>query len=187
VALTPEQRAELEALGSETVRIKLTHFGAGPGAAIGFKSETVTRGDVEGWLAEKHTEAISAQQRVQQSTLTWARIAGWAAIISVIAAVISVFIGAATLWFMIWPEHERTSPSCRNWCARLSQQACAEKSLLIGAANSMMLSTAAMTTSSLSREGLMTLPRAALQPWTLQIIANSLIELIDNDPLSICI
>jgi type VI protein secretion system component VasF len=63
-----------------------------------FKSGTATRGDVERWLAEKHTEAISAQQRTQRRTLIWAMIAGGAAIVSVI-------IGIATLYFTIWPKH----------------------------------------------------------------------------------
>jgi hypothetical protein len=94
MSLTPEQRAELEALGPETVRIKLTHFGA---EALVFKSGTATRGDVEGWLAVKHTKAISAQQRIQQRTLIWAMIAGGAAIVSVI-------IGIATLYFTICPK-----------------------------------------------------------------------------------
>jgi hypothetical protein len=68
MTLTSEQRAELEALGPESVRLKLTHFGA---EALGFKSGTVTRVDVEEWLAEKHTEAVGAQQRIQHSTLIW--------------------------------------------------------------------------------------------------------------------
>jgi hypothetical protein len=94
MTLTPEQRAELEALGPESVRTKLTHFGA---EALAFKSGTVTRVDVEEWLAQKHTEAVRVQQRIQHSTLIWARIAGG-------AAIVGVLIGIATLYFTIWPK-----------------------------------------------------------------------------------
>jgi hypothetical protein len=94
MTLTPEQRAELDALGSESVRTKLTHFGAD---ALGFKSGTATRVDVEEWLSEKRTEAVSTQHRIQHSTLIWARIAGG-------AAIVGVLIGMATLYFTIWPK-----------------------------------------------------------------------------------
>ena len=60
MALTPEQRAELEKHGPETVRIKLLQGGADRGAAIpGFTTgpyRTLTRSDVEDWLAEKQAE-----------------------------------------------------------------------------------------------------------------------------------
>jgi hypothetical protein len=100
VTLTPEQRAELEAFGPENVRAKLSPARPGRAAAVsGFKTGQgsagdLTRGDVEDWLAEKHLK----DARVQHSILRWARIAGW-------AAIISALVGAATLWFTIWPEH----------------------------------------------------------------------------------
>jgi hypothetical protein len=94
MTLTPEQRADLEALGPESVRAKLAHFGAD---ALGFKSGTLTRVDVEEWLAEQRTEAVGAQPRIQHSTLIWARIAGG-------AAILAVLIGIATLYFTIWPK-----------------------------------------------------------------------------------
>jgi hypothetical protein len=86
--LTAEQRAELEALGPETVRAKLIQPGAGRGAALsGFRTGILgghlTRGDVEDWLAEKHTQ----EERRQNSTLLWARIAGWTGIIGIAVAV----------------------------------------------------------------------------------------------------
>jgi hypothetical protein len=88
--LTDEQRAELEALGPETVRIKLLQAGAGRGAALsGFKfggAFGITRRDVEDWLAEKHAE--EAVER--KSTLQWAKIAGWAAIVSIAVTVVLV-------------------------------------------------------------------------------------------------
>ena len=96
--LTPEQRAELELLGPDLVRQKLLGVGTGRGAAVsGFKGaeDYLLRGDIEDWLSEKHSEDF----RVQRSTLRWAKIAGWAAIISVV-------VGLATLWFTIfWPSH----------------------------------------------------------------------------------
>jgi hypothetical protein len=107
MTLTPEQRAELEMLGPENVRLKLTHFGA---AALGFKSGTVTRVDVEDWLAEKRTETVGAQQRIQHSTLIWARIAGG-------AAIVGVLIGIATLYFTIWPKR-LSSPLQWRSCLR---------------------------------------------------------------------
>jgi hypothetical protein len=98
--LTDKQRAELEALGAATVRAKLIQPGAGRGADLaGFKTGiqggNLTRGDVEDWLAEKHVE----EANVQNSTLRWAKIAGWAAIISVLATVvIGVIAIAVTVW-----------------------------------------------------------------------------------------
>src|SRR5690242_10395498 len=54
MALTPEQRAELEKHGPETVRIKLLQGGADRGASIpGFDTGVfrgLTRSDVEDWL-----------------------------------------------------------------------------------------------------------------------------------------
>jgi len=95
VALTATQRAELEALGADTVRAKLSQPGAGRGATLyGFKTGVeagyLTRGDVEDWLPEKHVE----EANLQNSTLRWAKIAGWAGIISVIA---TVLIGLASI------------------------------------------------------------------------------------------
>jgi len=90
MALTPEQRAELEAHGPETVRLKLLQGGADRGAAIpGFTTgpyRSLTRSDIEDWLAEKHMEAASVQQR----TLRWAIIAGWAAIAGAVVGIIGI-------------------------------------------------------------------------------------------------
>jgi hypothetical protein len=89
--LTPEQRAELEEHGAETIRFKLIQYGAGRGASIsGFKCGDITRGDIEDWLAEKSREE-SAQQ---SATLRWARIAGWAGIVGVLLAAISIWLSA---------------------------------------------------------------------------------------------
>jgi hypothetical protein len=93
--LTPEQRAELEAHGPDTVRIKLLQGGADRGAAIpGFTTgpyRTLTRSDVEDWLAEKQVEAA----RVERQTLRSAIIAGCAGIAGVVVGIIGV---AVSFW-----------------------------------------------------------------------------------------
>jgi hypothetical protein len=86
MALTDKQRAELEALGPETVRFKLLQGGPGKSAAVPGFDHAVTRGDAEEWLAEKWAEEVS----VQHSTLRWAKIAGWAAILSVVLAIVGI-------------------------------------------------------------------------------------------------
>jgi hypothetical protein len=87
--LTTEQRAELEHHGAVSIRFKLTQYGSGPGASIGgFKCGDITRVDIEEWLAEK-----SAEETAQQfAILRWARIAGWAGIVSVILTAIGIVI-----------------------------------------------------------------------------------------------
>jgi hypothetical protein len=70
--LSDEQRAELEALGPDTVRTKLIPTGPGRGASVkGFKTGELTRGDVEDWLAAKYIE----EKRIQTGTFQWAKIA----------------------------------------------------------------------------------------------------------------
>jgi len=95
MALTPEQRAELEKHGPETVRIKLLQGGADRGASIpGFDTRVfrgLTRSDVEDWLAEKQAEAA----KNQRLTLHWAIIAG-------LAAIAGVVVGAVGIVAMFW-------------------------------------------------------------------------------------
>jgi hypothetical protein len=89
MALSPEQKSDLEALGAATVRMKLIQSGAGRGAALaGFKSGNITRGDVEDWLAEQNAK----EDRRQIVTLCWARIAGLAALAAVIVTIIGMAI-----------------------------------------------------------------------------------------------
>ena len=71
------------------VRAKLIQPGPGRGADLaGFKTGHLggylTRSDVEDWLTEKYTEEESRQE----SILRWAKIAGWAAIVSVLVGVV---------------------------------------------------------------------------------------------------
>lgn len=90
--MTAEQRAELEALGPETVRIKLMQGGADKGAAIpGFSTgpyRSLTRSDIEDWLVEQNTEQV----RVQHRTLRWAVIAGVASIAGVLVGIVAIVI-----------------------------------------------------------------------------------------------
>jgi hypothetical protein len=88
--LTPEQRAELEEHGPQSIRFRLIQYGVGRGASIpGFKCGDITRGDIEDWLAEK-TKIEVAQQ---VATLRWAMIAGWAGVLSVILTAVGIAIG----------------------------------------------------------------------------------------------
>lgn len=101
--LNAGQRAELEALAPVTVRAKLSQPGAGRGASLfGFKAGVegwqLTRGDVEDWLAEKYVEEWTAQNNI----LRWAKIATWAAIVSVS---VTVLIGVASIVVTIWVAH----------------------------------------------------------------------------------
>jgi hypothetical protein len=91
--LTADQRAELEALGSETVRMKLLQGGPGRGAAMaGFKSgvlgQYLTRGDVEDWLAEKYVE----ERAKRKATTLWEKIGGWAGIVGVAVGIVSILV-----------------------------------------------------------------------------------------------
>ena len=96
MALTPEQRAELEANGPDLVRTKLLQGGADKGASIpGFNSgpfRALTRSDIEDWLVEKHAQDL----RTQDSILRWAKIAG-------VAAIVGIIVGTLTLIVTIWP------------------------------------------------------------------------------------
>lgn len=94
--LTKEQRAELEALGPETVRAKLGQHGTGRGALIyGFKTGVegggLTRGDVEDWQVEKYVQEAT----MQKSTARWAQIAAWAGIAGAPVGLITVVV---TIW-----------------------------------------------------------------------------------------
>jgi hypothetical protein len=85
MTLTVLQRAELEALGPATVRFKLLQGSSDRRAPIsGFKYGNIMLADIEDWLVEKNVEEIA----LQQGTLRWAKIAGWAAVVSIIVTVI---------------------------------------------------------------------------------------------------
>jgi hypothetical protein len=100
--LTAEQRAELDALSPETVRLKLLLGGADPGAAVhGFVAgpyRAFTRSDVESWLAEKNAQEATERQQ----TLRWAITAGDASIASVVIGAIGVGVSIAAILVAIW-------------------------------------------------------------------------------------
>ena len=82
MALTDQQRVELERLGLSIVLVKLAQPGAGP-------SGDMTRGDVEDWTGEK----LADQARQQAEALRWAKISGKSARIAGWAALAAVGIG----------------------------------------------------------------------------------------------
>jgi hypothetical protein len=85
--LKQDQRAELEKLGVENVRAKLTSYGNVLGILHSFlQSGSPYRVDVEDWLAEKGRDEAARQR----ATLHWARIAGWAAIIGTLLTAVGV-------------------------------------------------------------------------------------------------
>ena len=93
MALDPRIRAELERLGPGNVR-ELLRILVGPGrkAPVAMRlpgAPDPTRGDVEDWLREKERET----ERVMRATLKWAKIAGVAAIISVIVTAFAWIAG----------------------------------------------------------------------------------------------
>jgi hypothetical protein len=93
MTLTVLQRAELEALGPATVRFKLLQGSSDRRAPIsGFKYGNIMLADIEDWLVEKNVEEIA----LQQGTLRWAKIAGWAAVVGIIVTVIFGAVAVTT-------------------------------------------------------------------------------------------
>lgn len=89
MALSEEDRKELESMGAANVRMHLQSFpSTGTGAAIPFKKGHLTKGDVIEWLSEQHR----TEEAYQTSTLRWARIAGWASIIAVIVSIVGIYL-----------------------------------------------------------------------------------------------
>ena len=87
--LTAVQRTETEALGPENVRLKLMYAGAARGAdVLGFRCGSITRGTIENWLVEQ--AAIEARR--EQSTLSWAKIAGWAGIVGAVVGIVGIIV-----------------------------------------------------------------------------------------------
>ena len=79
MTLRPDQRAELEALGPENVRIRLMAAGPGTGALVrGFKTGDMDRGDIEDWLSEKHASQVLVD-----------RVVFWAVIIAAVTGVLT--------------------------------------------------------------------------------------------------
>ena len=99
--LSANDRAELDRLGIENVRLKLAYAGPGagsvvPGCGPGFG---MTRGNVEEWLAE---QLALAEKRDRQRFET---IRGWtiAAAVAGIVAAVGGAIAAIASVIAIWP------------------------------------------------------------------------------------
>ena len=99
MALSEEQRRELDRLTIENVRLKLAHSAAERGAVVpGLGEGTILRGDVEDWLAEM--ARLEAEQRA--ATLRWAKIAGLASIALLTLSVLAMILGTALDWALDW-------------------------------------------------------------------------------------
>jgi hypothetical protein len=86
MALSDADRAELDRLRIENVKLKLSHANPGadspvPGLGPGFG---MARGDVEGWLAEQDREATKRQI----DTLWWAKAAAWISAAGILVAIV---------------------------------------------------------------------------------------------------
>jgi hypothetical protein len=96
MTLRPDQKAALEELGTQLVRLQLENYPrTGMGAEIGgFKCGGIARQDIVTWLTAKIREEEAQQARLLASTLHWAKIAGWA---GVIGAILALVFGVAAL------------------------------------------------------------------------------------------
>jgi hypothetical protein len=91
MALSDADRAELNRLGIENVKLKLSYAGPGSGSVVpglgpGFG---MTRGDVENWLAEQDREAAKRQV----DTLWWAKAATWIGAVGILVAIAIAALG----------------------------------------------------------------------------------------------
>jgi hypothetical protein len=89
MTLSVADRAELDRLGIENVKLKLGHAGPGsgsvvPGLGAGFG---MTRGDVEDWLGGPR----GTKQRVD--TLWWAKAATWIGAVGILVAIAIAALG----------------------------------------------------------------------------------------------
>jgi hypothetical protein len=95
MALSEEQRRDLERLTVENVRLKLGYSDAERGAVVtGLGDGMILRGDAEDWLAEM--ARLEAKERA--ATLRWARIAGWAGIVLASVAVLATIVEMGLDW-----------------------------------------------------------------------------------------
>ena len=94
--LTNEQRAELERQGTEYVRLKIIGYAGGhtgrESMIGGFKTGDMKRGAIEDWLLARSTEEAAEKAGEQAAILRWAKIAGWAAMVGVVVAIIIALI-----------------------------------------------------------------------------------------------
>jgi len=91
MALSETDRAELNRLGIDNVRLKLAYAGPGPGSVVpglgtGFG---LTRSDVENWLAERSR----ADAKQQSDILWWAKAAALIGGIGIVVTIIIALLG----------------------------------------------------------------------------------------------
>jgi hypothetical protein len=93
--LSRADRAELDRLGVENVRLKMAYAGPGPGSVVpGLASPSgqwMTRSDVEDWLAEQGRKA----ERQQAAILWWAKAAAWVGAAGIVVAIV---VAVADKW-----------------------------------------------------------------------------------------
>ncbi len=85
MALSESDRAKLDRLGIENVKLKLTYAGPGPGSLVPGLGPglDMTRGDIEEWLAEQSRRAAKQQDDI----LWWAKAATWVAAVGILVAI----------------------------------------------------------------------------------------------------
>jgi len=86
MALSEKDRAKLDQLGIENVKLKLAYAGPGPQSAVPGLGPglDMTRGHIEEWLAEQSHKAIKQQDDI----LWWARAATWVAVGGIVIAIV---------------------------------------------------------------------------------------------------
>ena len=93
MALCENDRAKLDRLGIENVKLKLTDAEPGsqsPVRGLGPDLD-MTRGDIEEWLSEQSRKAAKQQDDI----LWWAKAATWVAAIGFVVAAIGIGIAVA--------------------------------------------------------------------------------------------
>jgi hypothetical protein len=92
--LTFDQQRECERQGPDNVRRQLAYAGANPGSVVpGLGDGTMTRGDVQEWLAEIERKSAEEQKEATASTLFWAKVAAWAGIIGIVVTIVIALLG----------------------------------------------------------------------------------------------
>jgi hypothetical protein len=91
MTLSAKDRAELDRLGIENVRLKLPYAGASPGSVVPGLGEGfgMTRGDVETWVAERAQEASKQQADI----LWWAKAAALIGAAGIVVTIAIAWLG----------------------------------------------------------------------------------------------
>jgi hypothetical protein len=91
MALSENDRAKLDRLGIENVKLKLAYAGPGPQSAVPGLGPglDMTRGDIEEWLAEQTQKTTKQQDNI----LWWAKAATWVAVSGIVVAIVIAGLG----------------------------------------------------------------------------------------------